>query len=185
MTQPSFVYHEFEMGQPNTGWHPRKGVHSPQDVSVKAAGQGSGGSKQDSKDILYKYEDGGPHMPKKKPATVDEYIAAAPQAAQGKLREIRAVLKKVAPSARETLKWGSPVFEEGRILFSYSAHKSHLNFSPTGPALKPFQEELAKFKTGKDTIQFPYDKPLPKALIRKIAAFRAKQVRESDARWMY
>ena len=124
-------------------------------------------------------------MTKTKPSTVDEYIEAAPQEAQEKLREIRSILKKIAPSARESLKWGSPVFEEGRILFSYSVHKSHLNFSPTGPAMAPFKEELAKLKTGKDTIQFPYDKPLPKMLIRKIAAFRAKQVRESDARWMY
>jgi uncharacterized protein YdhG (YjbR/CyaY superfamily) len=124
-------------------------------------------------------------MPKTKPKTVDEYIEAAPQEAQKKLREIRGVLKKVVPKAREALKWGSPVFEDGRILFSYSAHKSHLNFSPTGPAMKPFKEELATFKTGKDTIQFPYDKPLPKTLIRKIATFRAKQVKESDARWMY
>ena len=124
-------------------------------------------------------------MPKAKPTTVDEYIEAAPEEAQAKLRQIRALLKKVAPKATETLKWGSPVFEDGRILFSYSAHKSHLNFSPTGPAMKPFKEELATFKTGKDTIQLPYDKPLPKTLIRKIAAFRAKQVREEDARWMY
>ena len=124
-------------------------------------------------------------MPKKKPTTVNEYIQAAPKEAQAKLREIRAVLKKVAPHANEKLKWGAPVFEDGRILFSYSAHKSHLNFSPTGPAMKPFKEELAKFKTGKDTIQLPYDKPLPKGLLRRIAAFRAKQVRESDARWMY
>jgi uncharacterized protein YdhG (YjbR/CyaY superfamily) len=51
--------------------------------------------------------------------------------------------------------------------------------------MKPFQEELAKFNTGKDTIQFPYDKPLPKGLLRKIASFRVKQVRENDARWMY
>lgn len=124
-------------------------------------------------------------MPKIKPKSVDEYIEAAPPEAQKKLREIRAILKKVAPNAKEMLKWGSPVFEDGRILFSYSAHKSHLNFSPTGPAMKPFKEELAKFKTGKDTVQLPYDKPLPKTLIRKIAAFRAKQVKESDARWMY
>jgi uncharacterized protein YdhG (YjbR/CyaY superfamily) len=124
-------------------------------------------------------------MAKKKPTTVNEYIKAAPKEAQAKLREIRTLLKKVVPSAKETLKWGSPVFEEGRIIFSYSAHTSHLNFSPTGPAMQPFKEELAKFKTGKDTIQFPYDKPLPRMLIRKIAAFRAKQVRESDARWMY
>ena len=120
-----------------------------------------------------------------KPTTVDEYIKAAPQEAQKKLQEIRAVLKRVAPNATETLKWGSPVFEEGRILFSFSAHKSHLNFSPTGPAMEPFREELAKYRTGKDTVQFPYDKPLPRALIRRIAAYRFKQVKENDARWMY
>jgi uncharacterized protein YdhG (YjbR/CyaY superfamily) len=124
-------------------------------------------------------------MSKSKPATVDQYIKEAPKEAQEKLHEIRAILKKVAPKATETLKWGSPVFEEGRILFSYSAHKSHLNFSPTGPAMEPFRKELATFKIGKDTIQFPYDKPLPRGLIRKIAAYRAKQVRENDARWMY
>jgi uncharacterized protein YdhG (YjbR/CyaY superfamily) len=124
-------------------------------------------------------------MAKTKPTTVSEYIEAAPKEAQKKLHELRALLKKVAPGATETLKWGLPVLEEKRILFSYSAYKSHLNFMPTGPSIKPFRKELAAYKTGKDTIQFPYDKPLPKALIRKIATYRAKQVREKDARWMY
>ena len=49
-----------------------------------------------------------------------------------------------SPKADEAIKWGYPVFEEGRILFSYAAHKAHLNFFPTGPALEPFREELAK-----------------------------------------
>lgn len=124
-------------------------------------------------------------MTKAKPTTVDEYISAAPKEAQPKLRELRALLKKIAPKATERLKWGSPVFEEKRILFAFTAFKSHINFMPTGPAMKPFENELTEFTTGKDTIQFPYDKPLPKALIRKIAAFRLKEVREKDARWMY
>lgn len=123
-------------------------------------------------------------MPKTKPSTVAEYINAAPKEAKEKLRELRAILKKVTPNATETLKWGSPVFEEKRILFAYSAFKSHLNFMPTRSALLPFKKELTKYTTGKDTIQFPYTKPLPKTLIRKIAAFRAREVREKDARWM-
>jgi uncharacterized protein YdhG (YjbR/CyaY superfamily) len=123
-------------------------------------------------------------MSKTKPTTVAEYINAAPKEAQKNLRELRMILKKVAPKAKEALKWGSPVLEEKRILFAYSAFKSHLNFMPTRSSLIPFKEELAKYTTGKDTIQFPYDKPLPKALIRKIAAFRARDVRENDARWM-
>ncbi|HEY0751539.1 MAG TPA: DUF1801 domain-containing protein, partial [Chitinophagaceae bacterium] len=107
-----------------------------------------------------------------------------PKEAQDKIREIREILRKVAPDAKETLKWGTPVFEENRILFSYAAFKNHLNFFPTKSALAPFKEELAKYKTGKDSVQFPYDKPLPKLLIRKIAAYRARDVRENDARWM-
>jgi len=120
-----------------------------------------------------------------RPKTVSEYIAAAPKVARKPLRELRSLLKKAAPRATETLKWGAPVFEDQRILFSYSAHKSHLNFMPTGPAFAPFKKELAKYKTGKDTMQLPYGTPLPKALIRKIAIYRVKQVRANDARWMY
>ena len=123
-------------------------------------------------------------MAKTKATTVTEYINAAPKEAREKLEEIRAILKKVAPNATETLKWGTPVFEEKRILFAYAAFKSHLNFKPTHSSITPFKEELAAYITGKDTIQFPYEKPLPKMLIRKIAAYRARDVRENDARWM-
>lgn len=124
-------------------------------------------------------------MSKIKPANVDEYINAAPPPAQDKLREIRSILKKVAPNATELLKWGSPVFMENRILFSYSAHKTHINFMPTGPAMEPFTEELSEFITGKDTIQLPYNRPLPGLLIQKIAEYRIKDVRENNAKWMY
>jgi uncharacterized protein YdhG (YjbR/CyaY superfamily) len=124
-------------------------------------------------------------MQKTKPTTVTEYIDSAPKEAQEKLHELREILKEVAPDAKEILKWGSPVFEEKRILFAYTAFKSHLNFMPTQSSLLPFNDELTDYKTGKDTIQFPYDKPLPKKLIKKIAAFRIREVRENDALWMY
>ena len=124
-------------------------------------------------------------MQKIKPSNVDEYIDAAPLIAQEKLREIRSILKKIAPDAIEMLKWGNPVLIEKRILFSYSAYKKHINFMPTGPAMKPFEKELSGFSTGKDTIQLPYDKPLPISLIQKIAEYRVKDVKENDAKWMY
>lgn len=124
-------------------------------------------------------------MPKIKPSNVDEYIEAAPLVAREKLREIRSILRKVAPDATEMLKWGAPVFFENRILFSYSAFKTHINFSPTGPAMQPFAKELSEYNTGKDSIHIPYDKPLPGMLIQKIAQYRIKDVRENDAKWMY
>jgi uncharacterized protein YdhG (YjbR/CyaY superfamily) len=125
------------------------------------------------------------HMTKSKPSNVDEYIKCAPIEAQAMLREIRVILQKAAPKATEAIKWGSPIFEDGRILFSYKAYKSHINFMPTKPAMEPFMKELIGFKLGKDTIQLPYGQALPKALIRKIAVYRVKQVKDHDARWMY
>lgn len=121
----------------------------------------------------------------KKYKTIDDYINAAPKEAQEKLKEIRAILKEAAPNAKEAIKWGSPVFEEKRILFAFSAFKLHLNFMPTRSALEPFKQELTDYTTGKDTIQFPYDKPLPKTLIQKIAAFRVKEVTQKGALWMH
>jgi uncharacterized protein YdhG (YjbR/CyaY superfamily) len=123
-------------------------------------------------------------MAKIKPTTITEYINSKPKEAQNNLHELHAVLSKVAPKAKEAIKWGMPVFEEKRILFAFAAFKSHLNFMPTPSAIETFRDELAAYTTGKGSIQFPYDKPLPKKLIQKIAAWRAKDVRENDARWM-
>ena len=123
-------------------------------------------------------------MSKPKPTTIAEYINAAPKASHKNLREIHAILRKAAPGATEGVKWRTPVFEEKRILFAFAAFTSHVNFMPTPSALKPFKKELAKYTTGKGSIQFPHDKRLPKALIRKIATFRVRELRERDARWM-
>lgn len=120
----------------------------------------------------------------KKPVTIRGYIQAAPKEGRKHLREIYSILKSVAPDAAEAIKWGAPVFEENRILFAFAAFKSHLGFMPTPSAMKPFEKDLAAYRTGKGSIQFPYDMPLPKRLIRRIAAYRAKDVRENDARWM-
>jgi uncharacterized protein YdhG (YjbR/CyaY superfamily) len=123
-------------------------------------------------------------MTNSKPKTIDEYIAAAPEQGREKLREIRALLKEVAPNATEAIKWGYPVLEQERILFSFSAFKDHLNFMPTRSTLDQFKDELRDHKTGRDTIQFPYNKPLPKSLIQKLAKHRVQEVREG-ALWMH
>ena len=123
-------------------------------------------------------------MSSKRSRTIAEYIESAPPHAQEHLRKLHALLKQVAPDATEAIKWGTPVFEAHRILFAFSAHKAHINFAPTPAALKPFRDELAKHKTGKGTLQIPYDKPFPAALVRKIARYRVKDLRENDAKWM-
>jgi uncharacterized protein YdhG (YjbR/CyaY superfamily) len=120
---------------------------------------------------------------KDKPKSVDEYIAAAPKEAQKKLREMRACIRKSAPGAKESLKWGIPAFSHERILVAYAGFKHHIGFYPTPLAMKSFAKELVKFATARGSIQFPLEKPLPLPLIRKITAFRVKESVEKDAKW--
>jgi uncharacterized protein YdhG (YjbR/CyaY superfamily) len=102
-----------------------------------------------------------------KPQTVAEYIAAAPKPARAHLREMRAAVAAAAPGSIQSLKWGQPAFSYRRILVMFGA----------------FEPELEGYKTASSSVQFPYDKPLPKALVRKITAFRANEERSKDAKW--
>jgi uncharacterized protein YdhG (YjbR/CyaY superfamily) len=121
---------------------------------------------------------------KAKPENVLEYINAAPKEARKKLREMRACLRKAAPGSEESLKWGTPAFSFKRILFTYAGYKRHIGFYPTPSAVKAFAKDLSSFKTAKGSIQFPLDKPLPTGIIRRIAAFRIRELNENDASWM-
>jgi uncharacterized protein YdhG (YjbR/CyaY superfamily) len=124
-------------------------------------------------------------MAGKRPTTIAAYIRAAPRESHPHLRRLYALLKSVAPQAEETIKWGTPFFVEPRFLFAFSAHKAHLNFAPMAAGLEPFRKELEKHKTTRNYLQVPYDEPLPEDLIRKIAEYRLRAVREreDDAFW--
>jgi uncharacterized protein YdhG (YjbR/CyaY superfamily) len=119
----------------------------------------------------------------KKPATVAEYIAAAPKPFRAHLREMRRLILAAAPGCIETLKWSKPAFSYRRILVAFGAFKHHIGFFITPAVKRAFAKDLEGYKTASSSVQFPYDKPLPKALIRRITAFRAAQERSSDAKW--
>ena len=119
-------------------------------------------------------------MTSKRPTTIAEYIQAAPRESQPHLRGLYTILKSVAPQAEEAIKWGTPFFVEPRFLFAFSAHKAHCNFAPSPAALEAFRKELTDHKTTKNYLQIPYGKPLPEDLVRKIAGYRLRNVRERE-----
>lgn len=124
-------------------------------------------------------------MPKR-PATIAEYIDAAPAKGQPHLRRVYGILKAAAPKAEEAIKWGTPFFVEPRFLFAFSAHKAHLNVVVLEDGLKAFAKELKGYKTTpRGMLQVGYDEQLPEALIRKIAKWRVKVVKErkGDSFW--
>ncbi len=118
-----------------------------------------------------------------RPTSITEYINDAPKGARKKLREMRACIRKAAPGAKESLKWGMPAFSHHRILVTFAAFEHHIGFYPTPSAVKAFAKELSKFVTASSSIQFPLEKPLPLALIRRITEFRVQECTQEDAKW--
>ncbi len=96
---------------------------------------------------------------------------------------MRALIAAAAPGATQSLKWSMPAFSYARILVTFAAFREHISLFPTPSAIREFRDDLAKYKISAGTIQFPLDKPLPKALIKRIVAFRAKEAKGSDAKW--
>jgi uncharacterized protein YdhG (YjbR/CyaY superfamily) len=118
-----------------------------------------------------------------KPKTIEEYIDRAPINAQEKLYQLAACIRAAAPKAKEGIKWGMPAFSYKRILLTFAVYKYHIGFYPTPSAVKAFQKNLVKFETAKASVQFPLDKPLPLALIKKIVAFRVRESLKEDVKW--
>lgn len=120
---------------------------------------------------------------KARPKSVTEYIQSAPGSTRKKLRDMRACIRKAAPGATESLKWGMPAYSYRRMLVAFAVFKHHIGFYPTPSAVRAFAKELSAFATAKGSIQFPLEKPLPLPLIRKITAFRVRESIEKDRKW--
>jgi len=120
---------------------------------------------------------------KSKPQSVSKYIQSAPKESQKKLREMRTLVRKAAPKADEGLRWKLPAISAGRILVMYGGFKKHIGFYPTASVLKAFKKELSKFNSRKGSVQFPLDKPLPAALIKKMVLLRIKECKKEDVKW--
>jgi uncharacterized protein YdhG (YjbR/CyaY superfamily) len=116
-----------------------------------------------------------------KQTTIDEYIAAYPADVQEVLQKVREVVQTAVPQATEAISYGMPTFKLQGNLVHFGAFKSHLGFYPVPSGLEQFKEELAQYKGGKGSVQFPYNQPIPYELIGKIAQFRAAENLEKAA----
>ena len=109
--------------------------------------------------------------------TVDEYIAGFPEEIQILLEKFRNTIRQAAPEATESISWEMPAYKlVGKPLVYFAGHKQHIGFYPIPSGIEAFKEELTEYKqSGKGTVQFPYKKPLPLDLIKRMVAFRVQE----------
>jgi uncharacterized protein YdhG (YjbR/CyaY superfamily) len=111
--------------------------------------------------------------------SVREYFAGLPPASRKRLKEMRDVIRAVAPEAEEELAYGVPSFRlGGRPFVYYAAFKAHTSLYPMTDAIRRVHSAALKdYKTAKGTVQFPLDRPLPVALVKRLVKARAAEVR--------
>jgi uncharacterized protein YdhG (YjbR/CyaY superfamily) len=110
------------------------------------------------------------------PKNIDEYLAGVPEPARSTLNKMRAAIRSaVPPEATETISYRIPAFKHKGVLVWFAAFSDHCSLFPTAAVIEAFKNELKGFSTSKGTIQFPTDKPLPTALVKKMVKARVAQ----------
>lgn len=108
----------------------------------------------------------------KKPQSIDEYIDSFPEEIALKLIQMRQAIRQAAPKATEVISYGMPAFKQNRVLVYFAAARKHIGFYPTSGPIEVFKTDLRSYSTSKGAIQFPLEKALPIALIKKIVRYR-------------
>jgi uncharacterized protein YdhG (YjbR/CyaY superfamily) len=114
--------------------------------------------------------------------TVDEYFENQPEAAKKNLQALRAIIMKAAPEAEELINYDMPAFalakggkRDKQVMIA--GYQDFVGFYTGTNILEHFAKELAEFKIGKASVQFPNNTTLPEDLIIKIVKFKIKSLK--------
>ena len=116
---------------------------------------------------------------KRKPRTIDEYLAGVSADQRIVLDKLRKTIHAVEPKVEECISYGIPAFRlNGRALVFFGAWANHCSFYPgSSTTLKNFRDDLKSFQISNGTIRFSPDNRLPLALVKKLVKARISEKR--------
>lgn len=115
--------------------------------------------------------------------SLDEYIAACPPDSQEYLREIRGLIRRLVPDAKEKISYQIACFElNGRNLIHFAGWKRHVSLYPVPAGSEAFERQIAKYVDGKGTVKFPLDEPLPIKLIERVVKLHVQANKKETQR---
>jgi len=125
-------------------------------------------------------------MKNPKMQTVDEYIALCPKEVQEKLSEVRTLIQKAAPGAKERMDYfDMPGYSyEGYnyngmfVWFSFKKPYIRLHLRP--PVIDDHKKELLSYTKTKSILSFPMDNEIPGELVKKLVKATIKVMKESN-----
>ena len=111
---------------------------------------------------------------------VDQYLANVEEPKRATLQKLRETLRELLPDAEEVISYGMPGFRlNGKVIAGFAAFRNHLAYLPhSGSTFAELKTELAGYRSTEGSLHFPIDKPLPKALVKKLIAVRLRQIKQ-------
>jgi len=111
---------------------------------------------------------------------VDRYLTSLEEPKRSTLDALRRTILDIVPEAEQCISYGVPAFRlQGKVIAGFAAFKNHLSYLPhSGSVFPELGDTIAHYKTSSGALQFPVDRPLPKALVKKLIAIRKRQAFE-------
>jgi uncharacterized protein YdhG (YjbR/CyaY superfamily) len=111
---------------------------------------------------------------------VDDYISTTPKPVREKLKEIRVLVREVAPTATERIYYQMPYFDYKGQLIWYRWANGYIGLYFRPPIIAEHKKELARYVTTKSAIHLPLDEKIPAALIKKLVRARMRKNEKGD-----
>jgi uncharacterized protein YdhG (YjbR/CyaY superfamily) len=114
---------------------------------------------------------------------IDQHLAKVAEPQRSTLQALRKMIREIIPEAEEVISYGFPGYKiDGKIICGFDAFKNHCSFFPHSSLVIPaLEDELKDYKTSKGALQFAIDKPLPKALVKKLITTRVRQLKQAKS----
>ncbi|KAA1425025.1 DUF1801 domain-containing protein [Mumia zhuanghuii] len=111
---------------------------------------------------------------------VDDYIASLPDDVREPVARAADATRRGLPGAPEKIRYGMAAFIiGGRYALHLAGWKKHLGIYPVAVLEPGLETTVAPYRSGKDSVRFPYRDPIPYDLIEQVAAALGKQHAES------
>lgn len=111
---------------------------------------------------------------------VDEYLKNINPSQKTHYDRIRSIVMKHVPAAEVTVSYGIPTFKyKGKYVIYFAAFKNHMSVYPVSEKLvEKFGNEVERFRTGKGTLQFSEENPIPNHLIEAMVRLRVEELKK-------
>ena len=107
---------------------------------------------------------------------VELYISKYDEHTQQMLNELRNIFLELIPDVEESIRYNMPAYKVGKHHLYFAGNKKHIGFYPVY-GLTEIENEIAQYraKGTKDSLHFPYNRPLPTDLIKKIIVLKSQK----------